>query len=409
MDRTRIEWTDATWNPVRGCSRISEGCRNCFAESMAHRFSGPGLPFERLTKISNGRPTWTGEVRLVEDALALPLRWRRPLRVFVNSMSDLFHENLPDSSIDQVLSIILANAILEGPKHSFQVLTKREKRMRKYFSDRTPAELVQAWARAGDLHVQLHNEDQFFSELVYSATCRDWDENGTNSSKSEYVPFGYLNRVFPLPNLWLGVSVENQDTANERIPELLQTPAAKRFASYEPALGPIDLESIHWPFKNLLGRPHFVDVLRGGFWTSKEDPYLLRANAAQGKHPSGFVNHSDLESLDWVIMGGESGPGARPMYPEWARSMRDQCAAANVPFFFKQWGEWAPGSNVQRDRGEVETAIYFNSSWRFSRENLATHNGFVDDEPDVYKIGKQEAGRLLDGVEYGQFPEVGEK
>lgn len=257
-DKTEIEWTEATWNPVRGCSRVSEGCRNCYAERVASRFSGPGMPYEGLA--ANGK--WTGVARVVEKAMDQPLRWKRPRRIFVNSMSDLFHESLAFADVLRIFEVME-----KAKHHTFQVLTKRPR-------------------RAFD-----------FCATYGIGTSNRWPEN-----------------------VWLGVSVENQAAADERIPLLLETPAAVRFLSCEPLLGPVDLLRVQWPQK------HRVDVLRGGAWDFGGF--------------GGFTQHSDMNKIDWVIAGGESGPGARWMRPEWAQDLRDQCAAAGTPFFFKQWGEW---------------------------------------------------------------------
>jgi protein gp37 len=253
---TGIEWTDATWNPVRGCSRVSEGCRNCYAERTAARFSKSDLennnngdqPFHGFVTRVNGHPAWTGKVELVEKHLHDPLHWKKPRRIFVNSMSDLFHEALLDTDIIAVFRVMGA-----CPQHTFQVLTKRPERMLELLSQRRWRDLGQG----------------YFAPLIRNEGC-DGD--------ARY-----------LPNVWLGVSVEDQATADERIPLLLQTPAAVRFVSYEPALGPV---------------------------------YLLPV----------------CTGLDWVIVGGESGPGARPFDLKWARSTIEQCKAAGVACFVKQFG-----------------------------------------------------------------------
>ena len=260
-DDTAIEWTDATWNPVRGCSRVSEGCRNCYAERVAARFSGPGMPYEGLATIGKSGPHWTGEVRFIGEHLADPLRWRKPRRIFVNSMSDLFHERLSNEDIAAVFGVMA-----KAHWHTFQVLTKRAARMREWFS----------WA-AGGRHVWPEAQRHPFPK---------WAITG------EAPP-----SAWPLRNVWLGVSVENQEAADERIPHLLATPAAVRFLSVEPMLGPIQLAKV--PGFNRMGL--------------------------------------DLSNW-WVICGGESGPGARTMDVGWALALRDQCRAAGVPFFFKQWG-----------------------------------------------------------------------
>lgn len=253
--KTDIEWTDTTWNPVRGCSLVSAGCTNCYAMKQAHRFSGKGKPYEGLTEIGPQGPRWTGKLRLVPEALEEPLHWKQPRRIFVNSMSDLFHEDVPHSFIVSVFSHMEA-----APQHTFQILTKRPARMLEQF-------------RCG------------------------------------------LSAKFPvLPNVHLGVSIEDQRTADERIPILLETPAAVRFISAEPLLGPLDLENLN----------------------VKGDLLDARTGELRGKE-SGCIADEGV-SLDWVIVGGESGPGARPCDLAWIRSIKDQCQAAKVPVFFKQGG-----------------------------------------------------------------------
>ena len=207
---TKIQWTDRTWNPVRGCSLVSAGCANCYAMKQAHRFSKTGQPYAGLTEIGPHGPRWNGNIMLVPEALEEPLRWKTPARVFVNSMSDLFHEDVPDSFIDQVM-----RAMANTKRHTYQVLTKRPARMLAYLSG--------WWKR-----------------------CYQDFETG------EYIP------VNQCPHIWFGVSVENQETADERIPLLLQTPAAVRFVSAEPLLGPVDLE------RYLVGSPALDWVIVGG-------------------------------------------------------------------------------------------------------------------------------------------------
>ena len=248
MTKSKIEWADRVWNPVTGCTKVSEGCRHCYAESIARRFWG-GRKFT--------------DVQCHEDRLDAPLHWRKPARVFVNSMSDLFHEQVDFEFIDRVF------AVMVNCEHTFMILTKRPARMKAYF------------------------------------------DNGGG------YWFGNL-RAAP-SNVWFGVSIEDQRTADERIPLLLQTPAAVRFVSYEPALGPVDLTTCR--YDGVID----IDALKG---------------EARGIYNTYPFPSSDMKAwpLDWVIMGGESGPGARPMHPDWARSMRDQCQVAGVPFFLKQLG-----------------------------------------------------------------------
>ncbi len=276
-----ISWTDETWNPIRGCSRVSEGCRNCYAEKVAGRFSGPGLPYEGLVTIGEKGPRWNGTVRLVPEHLGDPLRWKRPRRVFVNSMSDLFHESLPFETIAAVFGVMAA-----APQHTFQVLTKRPRRALEFF----------AWA-----------ERENTGHVMANALCvqpASWP-SCVGEEGDGLIDHPGLNR-WPLPNVWLGVSVEDQATANERIPLLLECPAAVRWVSAEPLLGPLDMSEASLS----LG----VGLTDGSRWT--------------GTKPI----------LDWIVVGGESGPGARPFDLAWARSVVAQCKTAGVPVFVKQLG-----------------------------------------------------------------------
>ena len=266
--KTGIEWTDATWNPILGCSRVSEGCRNCYAEGIAGRFGGgKETVYSGLTKIVNGRAVWTGQIKETRQ-LFEPLKWRTPKRVFVNSMSDLFHENMTDEQRDRIFAVMAL-----CPQHTFQVLTKRPERMAAYFSD-------------PGYHTEMIGIE---AELI--------------SRIGRHTPDLKARWPLPLFNVWLGVSVENQDAANKRIPALRNVDAAVRFLSCEPLLGPLE-------FSDVTNRSDCVQVL--------------------GKQAR--------DGIDWVICGGESGPGARPMDPAWMRSLRDQCAAASVAFFAKQMG-----------------------------------------------------------------------
>lgn len=250
MADTSIEWTDTTWNPTTGCDKVSPGCDHCYAMTLAKRLKGMGSAKYQ----TDGDPRTSGPgfgLAAHPDALDLPLRWRKPRRIFVNSMSDLFHDDVPDSFVANVFSVMART-----PRHTYQVLTKRHGRMR-----------------------SLLRRPSFRDNLAHLAP-------------------------WPLPNVWLGVSVEDQKRADIRIPALTETPAAVRWLSCEPLLGPVDLS-----------------------------PWL--------------VDHGDTSRpwgipIDWVVVGGESGPGARPMHPDWARRSRDQCTSAGVPFFFKQWGGHTP-------------------------------------------------------------------
>lgn len=338
-DKTGIEWTDATWNPVTGCTKVSPGCDHCYAETVGHRFNGtPAYP--------NGF-----QVTLRPERLDQPLRWRRPRRIFVNSMSDLFHDQVPDEYIARVFAVMaLANW------HTFQLLTKRHARLR-----------------------SLLNNPEFISDV----------ENCVDSSDAAHEwAVDALERVraWPLPNVWLGVSTENQQWADIRIPALLDTPAAVRFISAEPLLGPIDLHA---------------------------DPI--------GKDSVFWIGH-----LDWVITGGESGPGARPAHPQWFRSLRDQCQAAGVAFLHKQHGEWIedvtehPANpecgidepyrvlNIPRDaKDRKRCALHLAGMTALNPDN--PFNPFERGHPGwtvMRRVGKKRAGRELDGRTWDQYPEA---
>jgi protein gp37 len=242
---TTIEWTDRTWNPVTGCTKVSPGCDHCYAEGIARRFAG-GKAFP------NGF-----DVTLRPEKLRDPLRWQKPARVFVNSMSDLFHPDIPDDYIAQVFAVMAGT-----PQHTYQILTKRHGRMR-----------------------SLMNRP-------------DFRFLATPPTSHEPMP------DWPLPNVWLGVSAEDQQRAALRIPALLTTPAAVRFISCEPLLGPVVLNT-------------------GGYcWCGSGEDTVQ----CHGK------------TVDWVIVGGESGPGARPMKLDWAKSLVEQCRRYNIPVFVKQLG-----------------------------------------------------------------------
>lgn len=289
--KSAIEWTDATWNPVTGCTKVSPGCKHCYAERE----------WPRLQHL----PAYTGraftDVRCHPERLQEPLHWRKPRKIFVCHNADLFHESVPDEFIDMVWF-----AMARAQQHMFQILTKRPARMLEW--------------------VSRHGLDAV-----------RYGEREEAEAQEKEMPW-------PLRNVWLGVSVEDQATADERIPLLLQTPAAVRWISAEPLLGPVDI-AFHL-----------------------------------GIAPS----HDDLHGLlNWVVAGGESGPKGRPMYPDWVRSLRDQCQAAGVPFFFKQWGEWAPDAPVSK---------YADSTIK------------MDDGTYLRFVGKKRAGRMLDGRTWDEYP-----
>ena len=407
-----IVWCDETWNPTRGCSRVSEGCRNCYAETVARRFSGPGLPYEGLVN-EHGR--WNGKIHeVLGEKLAAPIRWKRPRRIFVDSMSDLFHENVDGLVIERVFGIMAV-----ASQHTFQVLTKRPERAVRFF---------QGWhvddgvAAMGAHYARIAGRKHF----VWDGRGGDPGAYGHwgNDEKAKQLRERRPWPGWPLPNVHIGVSVEDQETADERIPLLLQIPAAIRFLSVEPMLGPVDLTRI----ANWVHPPEYrttVDVLRFGTWDG----------AVNGV---GFINHSDMydlfgRPLQWVIGGGESGPDARPVHPEWARSLRDQCVSAGTKFLWKQWGEWAPFSQVPEDlvestyrsrmkagEGEDQGALDELYGRDCTVEQLCLRadgnhlsmsdpNAFRSDVPgwpamQAFRLGKKRSGRMLDGRTWDEFP-----
>ncbi len=305
MTASTIEWTDETWNPTVGCSRVSPGCDGCYAIGVAHRAMQPA--HEGLTiKRPGERTDWTGEVRRLPERLDVPLRRRKPTTYFVDSMSDLFHEGVPRTFIGSVFDVMG-----RAERHTFQVLTKRPQRMAK--------------------------------------VLRCWEADGWRWRRDDLLWCG-PPRIAPLPNVWLGTSIES-DRYAFRADHLRATPAAVRFLSLEPLLGPL--------------------------------PSL------------------DLAGIDWVIVGGESGPGARPMHPDWVRDIRDRCVAAGVPFFFKQWGAWL---GFGRDR--------FGASYEYAAAHAAPHFEWnAGDEGEgvftgaAVRVGKKAAGRELDGRTWDEMPE----
>lgn len=344
-DKTGIEWTDATWNPVTGCSKVSPGCDHCYAETVAHRFNG-------TKAYPNGFA-----VTLRPERLDQVLRWRKPRRIFVNSMSDLFHDDVPDEYIGSVFDVMA-----RAEHHTFQILTKRHARMRS---------LLRKWEQEGADSVARGELHPDYGHAAWRRHDKVW----------------CTPRKWPLPNVWLGVSTEDQRWADIRIPALLDTPAAVRFISAEPLLGPIVLHP-YW----LHGQPH---------WGAPEPT------------PTGNGGSIDMRPLelaprlDWVIVGGESGPGARPMHPDWARSLRDQCDQAGVPFLFKQWGEYRPsqrgvrGYSTDRDR-----FVFLDGSGHMALRDIAESMSGPRFGTTVKRVGKKQAGRVLDGRTWDQYPGV---
>ena len=345
MGKTKIEWATHVWNPVVGCSIVSPGCTNCYAMAQAahiQRLTKGNTHYAGTTREVNGHTVWTGKLQQAPDHIwTMPLTWKKPRRIFVNSMGDLFHESVPDAWIDRAFVVMALS-----PQHTFQILTKRAKRMREWVSEKWEAN----WGPIHDICERQGIESPGISE------------------------------TWPLPNVWLGVSAEDQARADERIPDLLSTPAAIRFVSAEPLLGPIDFKP----------REYSEQCIRCG-----EGP------DAPHNHPDGYRNRG----LDWIIVGGESGPQARPMHPGWARSIRDQCAAAGVPFFFKQWGEWSATlghftGNIDFDPERQEQPLRATQSQVLLAHEIRPGRTLLE------RGGKKRAGRLLDGRTHDAMPEV---
>lgn len=385
-EHSSIEWTDATWNPITGCSVVSPGCTNCYAMKLAggrlqHHPTRAGL-----TQATKAGPVWTGEVRLNKGMLLHPLRWQRPRMIFVCAHGDLFHESVSDAWIDQVFAVMAL-----APRHTFQVLTKRATRMRTYLT------------QPGSVQ-----------RIIHEAFKIDCEAGAWLSADHEIAG----DPTLPLANVWLGVSVEDQPRADERIQELLATPAAVRWISAEPLLGPSDLTRVAYgQGDNGPNLRTWYNALTGDAWAEEVD--------ADGAPIAGTAAAGGREferGLDWVVAGGESGPGARPMHPRWAKSLRDQCAVAGVPFLFKQWGSWkpvcdtAPGESDElyhappaRDPEAIRRCkvaeLVLNADGR--RPTLGGPDYYFAgcDSMLMFEVGKKAAGRLLDGVEHNAMPE----
>lgn len=352
-ENSKIEWTDASWTPIRArnkatgkvgwhCEHATTGCVNCYAESMNLRL-GTGLPF---------KPGHRKDIEIFQDddMLLAPLKWKRPRMVFVCSMTDLFADFVPDEWIDKIFAVMAL-----CPQHTFQVLTKRSARMREYFEDDDRAMMIGvALGNMLDGDWIWKEGKQFRKRIDHLISLsHGMADDDVSTADDEFLP---------LKNVWLGVSAERQEEWDERVCDLGATPAAVRFVSAEPLLGPIDVGNAFDP--------------------TSDDTY----------HP-----------VDWVIVGGESGPGARPMHPDWARSIRDQCQAA-AAFFFKQWGAWAPGGVTHRNYadGEYATIIAIDGT-------LSTGDKMEGGPPrplwcPISRVGKGKAGRLLDGREWNEMP-----
>lgn len=359
MTASKIQWTNRSdWNPIRGCTRVSPGCGGpgdhggCYAEAMAGRFSDPGQWGHTYARRTPKGGRWTGKVELIPERLTLPLRWKKPLpgqnRVFPSSTSDIFHESLSDADIDQIFAVMAL-----APDWDFQVLTKRSARMREYLS-----------GFSCDGARRFHIADAAGRLMRDGDRAQAWVAAGCG---------------WPLPNVWLGVSAEDQPHWDQRVADLEATPAARRFVSIEPMLGPIVMS---------LG-------------TVRHHPENERDNPALAQLIRAARLHIDPRLIDWIICGGESGPNARPMHPAWVRSLLYQCQLAGVPFFFKQWGEWI-GLGVREGRPDDATGFWptdAKSCIRLAPDGTRSDTGFP-----LQRVGRAKAGNLLDGRTWQEFP-----
>lgn len=317
MSVTSIEWTKRpgtigeVWNPVTGCNKVDRGCKNCYAEIMHKRLRAMGQK-------KYSEPFLHGAV-VHNEMVGTPFTWTKPRTVFVNSMSDLFHKDVPFN-----FTIGIFNVMTATPAHTYLILTKR------------PERAFEFW------------------EWMEAATAGAWE-----------CP----------PNVWMGTSANDQESAGKRIPILLKLQCGIRFLSYEPATGPIDITN--GALKNAYSVPtRYDDRGHGIEWTDPGPAFI---------------------GLDWVICGGESGPKADPMHPDWARKVRDDCKNAGVPFFFKQWGTYLPHCqifNTDAPNVPAEAMRSFPSPHNPNKTNI------------YYKLGKHAAGHSIDGVTIQEFPNV---
>jgi protein gp37 len=335
---SKIEWTDSTWNPWEGCTKVGPGCDHCYAEVRNSRFAGgqsinwgAGAP-RRRTSESN----WNNPLRWNAEADAFFAEHGRRQRVFCASLADVFDNEVSNKWRRDLFKLIEAT-----PNLDWLILTKRIGNVRHM----APLPWIGGPMQHGPDPTNIHG---------------GWPAN-----------------------VWIGATICNQEEADRDIPKLLQVPAAVRFLSMEPLLGSVDLS-------------HWLDPER-------ECNCMVPYEEGAGVHSPACKCVAQSE-LSWVIVGGESGHHARPMHPDWVRDLRDQCAAAGTPFLFKQWGEWTPGVNIERHAGIVKTASWFNREWSFSEEDLADDDGHIDNEPDLYRVGKKAAGRQLDGRTHDEFP-----
>lgn len=334
INTTTGKYWDEPWNPVVGCRKVSPGCDNCYALDGAWRMAGHQNPkiselYQRVVEVKRGQPAWTGHCYFNESVLLAPLKRKKPT-VYFNSMSDPFRRVVPDEWLDRMFAVMAL-----CPQHTFLMCTKRADRMGEFIKIGKPI-----------------------------------DESVLAVLGHRNFPSSWAELPWPLPNVWLGVTAENQEMADKRIPILLDTPAAVRYVSVEPCLGPVDLTE----HLDVWQCPECV------LWET-HDRYCCTCGADRWNYDNILT-----KGLDLVICGGETGTGARPMHPDWMRDLRDQCRATEVPFFFKQWGNYSPHYDGTVGYTNVFSGVP------------------MDDPAPMYKVGKTKAGRLLDGQEHNEMP-----
>jgi protein gp37 len=362
-DKTAIEWTDASLNPIRArertsgkmgfyCLRLSDACKRCYAAGINRRL-GTGLDYVASALSSV-------DIYLDEKTLLQALRWKRRRFIFMCSMTDLFGSFVPDWMVDKIIAVAaVANW------HTYQILTKRADRMNAYFTNpdlrRRLANVLREMLASPGMAAELAPHRDRVVDLIH---C--FESVGDGGALPDVLD------PLPLPNVWLGVTAEHQDAADDRIHWLIKTPAAIRFISWEPGLGQLDLQHVAWPG----GPTQGVDVLRRGFW----DEQL------------GFVSLDFVTAaIDWIIAGGESGPIATPLHVAWVRALRDQAVLAGVAFFFKQWGTWGMAPE--------EMNFQEASALAGKRQSIKLASGHT-----MIRMGKKVSGRLLDGREHNDMP-----
>lgn len=390
---TKIEWAEESWNFVTGCSPVSEACQNCYARRMANRLRGRyGYPHDDQFKVT-----------FHPDKIGLPSKWRKSRRIFPVSMGDIFHKDVSDGLIMWAFWVMAHN-----PQHTYMLLTKRPERMLDWFtkwSDTRGDNHEFTNARGPDEVREAYNSPR---SRLFADMLELW---GDPPDGCAYPTYDWMEG----PKIWsdeffgvcLGVTAENQKAADERILLLLQCPAAVRFVSAEPLLGPIDF---HFPTRiwgtTSSGKPGCDHCCNGD---RCDDPSHIDRIKCPYCRGTGYARKPDL-----VIVGGETGPGARPMHPEWARDIRDQCQAADVPFFFKSWGEWATNAAFSeqhpcppvkakpmwmREDGMVSEQPLSLSDAEQAEGEIVKHNWIR-----CAKVGKKVAGRILDGRTWEEFP-----